>query len=234
MTRADGSATTTYGYDQLGRLTSWVTTFGGGTIRYGYGKASNLVSTTDSRGTTTNTFDASRISVLMTYPDDSGTGLLNFAVDDQGRRTDTWLDSNTANTSRKAHSKQEHDQSGRASRAIAETVNGAKDASGLHNSGSSDCRLPPLLAAVIAPPIARTRMTTAAVTNHGDEATTAAMRAATPITVAIPDEIRRNVVSRCDIPTSLNHAFPQRLWLSQQLQEAQHREPPRERTRPPS
>lgn len=44
-------------------------------------------------------------------------------------------------------------------------------------------------------------MRTAPAINHGDEATTAAMRAATPIMVAIPDTIRRNVVSRCDLPT---------------------------------
>ncbi|WP_258318049.1 hypothetical protein [Microbacterium sp. SGAir0570] len=98
-------------------------TFNGGTITYGYDKASNLTSTTDSRGTTTNAFDASGIPVSMTYPDNSGTGLLNFAVDDQGRRTDTWLDTNTGNTAWKAHSKQEYDKSGRVSRAIAETVN---------------------------------------------------------------------------------------------------------------
>ena len=142
-TRVDGNGTTTYGYDQLGQLTSRVNTFGGGTITYGYDKASNLTSTTDSRGTTTNTFDASGIPVSMTYPDDSGTGLLNFAVDDQGRRTDTWLDTNTGNTSWKAHSKQEYDKSGRVSRAIAETVNSGgapvtiSDISYCYNTGTA-------------------------------------------------------------------------------------------------
>lgn len=142
-TRVDGNGTTTWGYDQLGRLTSRVNTFNGGTITYGYDKASNLTSTTDSRGTTTNAFDASGIPVSMTYPDNSGTGLLNFAVDDQGRRTDTWLDTNTGNTAWKAHSKQEYDKSGRVSRAIAETVNSGgapvtvSDISYCYNTGTA-------------------------------------------------------------------------------------------------
>lgn len=55
--RTDANGTTTYGYDDLGRLVSRVNTAGGGTIAYGYDLASTLVSTTDSRGTTGYAFD---------------------------------------------------------------------------------------------------------------------------------------------------------------------------------
>mgnify|MGYP001029230805 CR=1 FL=1 len=121
-TRVVGNGTTTYTYDQLGRLISRVNTFAGGTISYGYDKSSNLISQTDLRGTLTNAFDDSGTPTQITYPAaGGGTEVLGFATDDQNRRTDTWLDTNTAHTSWVAHTHQDYDTSGRVSRATAES-----------------------------------------------------------------------------------------------------------------
>ncbi|WP_181408443.1 RHS repeat-associated core domain-containing protein [Schumannella sp. 10F1B-5-1] len=121
-TRADANGTTTFGYDQLGRLTSRVNTFAGGTISYGYDRAGNLTTTTDSRGTTTNAFDASGVPTQITYVKGAGTQVLGFATDNRGRRTDSWLQTNAAHTTWKAHSHQDYDTSGRVSRVIGETM----------------------------------------------------------------------------------------------------------------
>ncbi len=122
-TRTDANGVTTYGYDQLGRLISRVNTFAGGTISYAYDKASNLVSTTDTRGTTTNTFDSSGVPTKITYAKGAGTAVLGIETDDQGRRTDTYLQSNGTNSAWAAHTHQDYDSSGRVSRVIAETMN---------------------------------------------------------------------------------------------------------------
>lgn len=112
-TRVDGSGTTTYGYDQLGRLTSRVNTAGGGTIGYAYDQASNLISTTDTRGTTTYAFDDSNVVTSLTYQYSGGPRVLAFATDDQGRRTDAWLDSNPTHTTWAAHTHTDYDTTGR-------------------------------------------------------------------------------------------------------------------------
>jgi RHS repeat-associated protein len=125
-TRVDGNGTTTYGYDHLGRLITRMNTFAGGTITYGYDKSSNLTSVSDGRGTTTYAFDDSGVVTKLTYPSGAGTKDVAFATDGQGRRTDTWLDTNATNTAWQAHMKQEYDASGRVSRMTAHTlVNGA-------------------------------------------------------------------------------------------------------------
>ncbi|MHA7175801.1 hypothetical protein ACX80D_04035 [Arthrobacter sp. Sr24] len=128
LTRVDGSGTTTYTYDQMGRLISRTNTAGGGTISYSYDRASNLASTTDSRGTTTYQFDASGTPVTSTYqhPTD-GPKTLAFATDDRGRRTDTWLQANPALTTWKAHTHNDYDTTGRITRAIANSGNGNTD-----------------------------------------------------------------------------------------------------------
>jgi RHS repeat-associated protein len=120
-TRTDANGTTTYGYDQLGRLTSRVNTFGGGTIAYGYDKASNLVTTTDSRGTTTNTFDASGVPTQVGYTKNGTAQILGFTTDDQGRRTDSYLQTNAARTVWAAHTHTDYDTTGRVSRTVAQT-----------------------------------------------------------------------------------------------------------------
>lgn len=97
-----GSGTTTYTYDQLGQLTSRVNTAGGGTISYGYNTSYELISTTDARGTTTYDYDASGVVTQVNFmqPDPllSQTGVLGFATDDHGRRTDEWLQTNADHT----------------------------------------------------------------------------------------------------------------------------------------
>jgi RHS repeat-associated protein len=120
-TRVDGNGTTTYGYDQLGRLISRANTFAGGTILYGYDLSSNLTTVTDTRGTTTNAFDASGVPTQITYPRGGNIERLAFATDDQGRRTDSWLRSNHNQTWWAAHTHQDYDTTGRVSRSIGET-----------------------------------------------------------------------------------------------------------------
>ncbi|WP_345075297.1 hypothetical protein, partial [Paeniglutamicibacter cryotolerans] len=119
-TRTDPQGTTTYGYDQLGRLTSRANTAGGGTIAYGYDKASNLTSTTDTRGTTTYAFDASGVPSSMTYQYQGTPRVLAFGVDDRGRRTDTWMDTNPEHTIWAAHTRTRYDTTGRVTGVLAE------------------------------------------------------------------------------------------------------------------
>ena len=141
-TRVDANGTTTYGYDQLGRLISRVNTFAGGTITYGYDKSSNLITVTDGRGTTTNAFDNSGVATKITYASGSGTKSVNLITDDQGRRTDSYLDANATNTFWLGHTRQEYDHSGRVSRSFAESMTDGvavtvSDISYCYNSGSA-------------------------------------------------------------------------------------------------
>ena len=122
--RVDGSGTTTYTFDQLGRLTATANTAGGGTISYTYDQASNLTSTTDSRGTTTNSFDASGVVTQMSYPKGGAHQVLAFATDNQGRRTDEWLQSNIAHTTWAAHTQTSYDTSNRVSHVVAQSGTG--------------------------------------------------------------------------------------------------------------
>ncbi|HSN36193.1 MAG TPA: hypothetical protein VLT34_07580 [Arthrobacter sp.] len=116
LTRVDGSGTTTYGYDQMGRLTSRVNTAGGGTISYAYDKASNLVSTTDTRGTTSYAFDDSGVTTTMTYLYNGAPKTLAVATDDRGRRTDTWLQASADRSTWMAHTHTDYDRTGRITR----------------------------------------------------------------------------------------------------------------------
>ncbi len=104
----------------MGRLTSRGNTAGGGTITYGYDKASNLVSSTDSGGTTTYKFDASGTLTELIYLNQGNPQTLAFATDDQGRRTDTWLQANGDRTTWAAHTKTAYDTTGRVTRVTAE------------------------------------------------------------------------------------------------------------------
>lgn len=121
QTRQDANGTTQYGYDQLGRLTSRQNSFGGGVISYAYDRASNLASTTDSRGTSTYAYDSANVPTQITYAKPSGTSVLGFTNDNQGRRTDSYLATNTARTTWAAHTHNDYDTTGRVSRTIAET-----------------------------------------------------------------------------------------------------------------
>jgi RHS repeat-associated protein len=113
LTRTDASGTTTYTYDAQNRVTSRTSSSGGGTLGYGYDKAGNLTSKTDARGTTTYTYDAANQVVSMTTPNGQATA---FAYDANGKRTDTWFNTNTARTTFAAHTKTTFDKAGRISR----------------------------------------------------------------------------------------------------------------------
>jgi len=122
--RVDGSGTTTWGYDQLGRLITRQNTAGGGQITYAYDKASNLTSTTDSRGATSYTYDDTSTPTTMTYQLMGSPKTMAFATDNRGRRTDTWLDANADRTSWVAHSHTDYDTSGRVTRVTAKRGTG--------------------------------------------------------------------------------------------------------------
>lgn len=121
-TRTDAAGTATWAYDQLGRLTSRANTAGGGTITYTYDKASRLNTLTSvAGGTTTYSYDAAGESTVIAYPHQNGTtAYLRFATDSKGRRTDAWMQSNADHTTWAAHNRVDYDNSGRASRVLAE------------------------------------------------------------------------------------------------------------------
>ena len=121
QTRQDANGTTQYRYDQLGRLTSRQNSFGGGVITHSRYRASNLANTVDSRGTTTNLFDASGTPMDIRYTKSGTTQRIGFTTDNQGRRTDTYLQTNTGRTTLAAHTHNDFDTTGRVSRAIAQT-----------------------------------------------------------------------------------------------------------------
>ncbi|WP_434613875.1 hypothetical protein [Arthrobacter sp. A5] len=127
LTATDGAGTTSYGYDQMDRLTSRANTAGGGTITYTYDKASNLASTTDTRRTTSYAFDTSNVPTSLTYRYNSGNHVLAFATDDRGRRTDIWMDANTGHTTWAAHSHTDYDTTGRVTRTTSQVGTGDTD-----------------------------------------------------------------------------------------------------------
>jgi RHS repeat-associated protein len=128
LTSVSGSGTITNTYDQLGRLLTTTNTAGGGTETYTYDKASNLATATDSRGTTTYAFDASGVPTQLTYVMSiSGTpvnGVLGFATDANGRRTDEWLATNASHTVWSAHTHTDYDNSGRVTHVVAQYGSG--------------------------------------------------------------------------------------------------------------
>jgi RHS repeat-associated protein len=113
LTRTDASGTTTFSYDGQNRIASRSATSGGGTLSYGYDKAGNLTSKTDARGATGYTYDAANQVTEMTTPNGQKTG---FAYDDNGKRTDTWFNTNPAHTTFAAHTKTVFDKAGRITR----------------------------------------------------------------------------------------------------------------------
>ena len=119
--RVDASGTTSYHYDHLGRLITREHSAGGGIITYGYDNASNLISTRDSRGTTIYEFDAAGTPTALKYQYQGQQKTLAFAVDDRGRRTDSWMGANAARTSWDARTHTDYDASGRVTRSTAYT-----------------------------------------------------------------------------------------------------------------
>ncbi|MET7283734.1 RHS repeat-associated core domain-containing protein [Kribbella sp. NPDC005582] len=129
-TRTDASGTTAWTYDAQNRVTSRTSSSGGGTLSYGYDKAGNLTSKTDARGTTSYTYDKANQVVEMATPNGQKTA---FGYDDNGKRTDTWFNTNTAHTTFAAHTKTTYDKSGRISRTW--TSRAANDATKVYDTG---------------------------------------------------------------------------------------------------
>lgn len=119
-TRTDGTGTTSYGYDPLGRLTSRANTANGtAKASYSYDKAGNLATAVNAAGTTSYSYDTRETLASMTTPGIGGaSNLIDFNVDGNGRRTDTWFGANGSgtNTSFAAHSHTDYDKSGRITR----------------------------------------------------------------------------------------------------------------------
>ncbi len=143
--RTDANGTTSYSYDQLGRLLTRQNTAGGGQMQYSYDKASNLVqTTTPAGGTTTYAFDDAGVPTKIVYPHaGGGTQTLLFGVDSQGRRVDTWLQANADHTTWAAHEHLTYDASGRITHLTADEGTGdashtaVVDLSYCYNSGST-------------------------------------------------------------------------------------------------
>ncbi|GAA0584386.1 RHS repeat protein [Kribbella sandramycini] len=128
--RTDASGTTAWTYDGQNRITSRTSSSGGGTLGYGYDKAGNLTSKTDARGTTAYVYDKANQVVEMTTPNGQKT---IFGYDDNGKRTDTWFNTNTARTTFAAHTKTTFDKSGRISRTW--TSRASNDATKVYDTG---------------------------------------------------------------------------------------------------
>jgi RHS repeat-associated protein len=121
-TRVDASGTTTYSYDVLSRLTSRVHSEDFETVEYGYDKSSRLKTTTDGRGTTEYLYDDAGVQTAQVTRLNGDEAWTRFAIDDKGRRTDTWMRTNEDNTAWAAHSKTTYDASGRVSGIKAESA----------------------------------------------------------------------------------------------------------------
>lgn len=119
-TRTDPAGTTTSTYDQVSNLLTRVNTFDNKTITYGYDKGARLARVTDGRGYTTYAYDTAGALTAMEYNQGAGRATTRFAVDEKGRRTDTWMQTNDTNTIWAAHSHTDYDASGRPSRIIGE------------------------------------------------------------------------------------------------------------------
>ncbi|WP_158544489.1 RHS repeat domain-containing protein [Blastococcus sp. TBT05-19] len=115
--RTDGSGVTTYDYDPLGRLAARTHTAGGGTLRYTYDKAGNLATATNAAGTTRYSYDVRNLVTSMTT---AAGRKIDFAHDDDGRRTDAWFEPTAAYDGTvagfAAHTHNDYDADGRLTR----------------------------------------------------------------------------------------------------------------------
>jgi RHS repeat-associated protein len=111
--RTDASGTTTYAYDLANRLLMRANTAGGKTLTYSYDPVGNLTSLTDGRGVTSYAYDSRNLLTSMTTRD--GT-LYTFSYDADGRRTATYFNTVTGNTTWAARTLTTYDKSGRITR----------------------------------------------------------------------------------------------------------------------
>ncbi|SDQ72892.1 RHS repeat domain-containing protein [Quadrisphaera sp. DSM 44207] len=115
-TRTDPAGSATYGYDQMGRLTSVVNSIDAVKTSYTYDKSSNLATSVGGAGTTTYGYDAGNALTSML-----GQRKFYFVVDDQGRRTDTYMGGNGPSATNWAvRSHTDYDTSGRVTRVTAD------------------------------------------------------------------------------------------------------------------
>lgn len=112
-TRTDASGTTTFGYDGLNRLTSRTNTAGGGTLGYKYDLNGNITQTTDTGGATAYAYDDGNQLISRTSPQYAKD---YYAYNDDGKRTDTWWQSNISHSSYAARTHSDYDQGGRVAR----------------------------------------------------------------------------------------------------------------------
>lgn len=116
LTQASGSGTVTNTYDQLGNLLSTGNTAspsGVGAVTYTYDKAGNQTSYANQDGPVTSTYDDSGVLTSTTTPSPNGTETINFITDSNGRRTDTYVDSNADNSTWASRTHINYDTSGR-------------------------------------------------------------------------------------------------------------------------
>ena len=115
-TQSDASGTVTWTYDGRNLVLTRTDTAGGGTLTYGYDLDSNLTSAKDGGGTTSYTYNNLNQLTQMTDP---ANNLWQFGYDADGRRTDTWFDTNTGNTTWAGKMVTHYDLAGRISHIIA-------------------------------------------------------------------------------------------------------------------
>ncbi|WP_181435520.1 RHS repeat domain-containing protein [Curtobacterium sp. MCPF17_051] len=114
LTQASAGGTITNTYDQLGHLLTTGNT-ANGSVSYTYDKVGNETSYTDVDGTVTSGYDDSGVLTKMTTPSTSSSGTedIHFITDDNGRRTDTYLDANSDNSTFASHTHTDYDTNGR-------------------------------------------------------------------------------------------------------------------------
>ena len=113
ISRTDGSGTTTYTYDLANRLLTRANTAGGKTLTYTYDPVGNLTSVSDGRGVTSYTYDSRNLLSTMIA---SNGPLYAFSYDADGRRTATYFNTVTGNTTWAARTLTTYDKSGRITR----------------------------------------------------------------------------------------------------------------------
>ncbi len=119
-TRVDGAGTTSYTYDDLGRLLSVANTAGGATISYTYDLAGAVASETDAHGPTNYHYDPAHQLSYMIYQQGGGPAMMLFDYDNAGRRIDTWLQTNATHSVWGGHSHTAYDASGRVVHIVAQ------------------------------------------------------------------------------------------------------------------
>jgi RHS repeat-associated protein len=111
--RTDGSGITSYAYDLANRLLTRANTADSKTLTYVYDPVGNLTSLSDGGGTRNYSYDSRNLLTSMT----TGNGALyTFGYDADGRRTATFFNTVTGNSTWAARTLSTYDKSGRITR----------------------------------------------------------------------------------------------------------------------